>query len=84
MQRIFDDERRETGPIWPNPAGMRPICLLDVVAKGLKWATLRRLSRLASSQRGHANAATITVHRPYASIATKSNAPPPWISRNCT
>ena len=64
MQRIFDDERRGTGPIWPNPAGTRPICLLDVVAKGLKWMTLRRLSHLASRQMGHANAATITVHRP--------------------
>ena len=64
MPGIFDDERRETEPIWSNPVGTRPICLLDVVAKGLKWPTLRRLSRLASRQMGHANAVTITVHRP--------------------
>ena len=64
MQRIFDDERRETEPIWPNPGGTQPICLLDVVAKGLKWPTLRRLSRLASRQMGYANASTITAHRP--------------------
>ena len=36
MPGIFDDERRETEPIWPNPEGTRPICLLDIVAKGLK------------------------------------------------
>ena len=64
MQRIFDDEWRVTEPIWSNPEGTRPLWLLDVVAKGLKWPTLRRLSRLASSQMGHANAITITVHRP--------------------
>ena len=65
MPGIFDDEWRETGPIWPNPGGTRPICLLDVVANGLKWLTLRRHSRLASRQMGHANTAIITVHRPY-------------------
>ena len=64
MLGIFDDARRETEPIWPNPEGTRPICLLDVVAKGLKWPTLRRLSRLASRQMGHANAITISVRRP--------------------
>ena len=64
MPGIFDDERRVTGPIWSNPEGTRPLWLLDFVAKGLKWHTLRRLSRLASSQRGHANAITISVHRP--------------------
>ena len=64
MQRIFDDERRETGPIWPNPFGTRPICLLDVVAKGLKWQTQPRLSRLASRQIGHASTATIFVTTP--------------------
>ena len=46
MPGIFDDERRVTGPIWPNPYRTRPIRPLDVVAKGLKWPTLRRLSRL--------------------------------------
>ena len=64
MQRIFNDERRETGPIWSNPGGTRPICLLDVVAKGLKWLTLRRLSCLASRQMGHASTATIAVTTP--------------------
>ena len=64
MPGIFDDERRGTGPIWSNPEGTRLIRPLDVVAKGLKWPTLRRLSRLASGQMSHANAITITVHRP--------------------
>ena len=64
MLGIFDDERRETGPIWPNPAGTRLIWLLDVVAKGLKWPTLRRLPRLASSQMGRANTTTKYVNRP--------------------
>ena len=64
MPGIFDDERRVTGPIWPNPSGTWPICLLDVVAQGLKWQTLPRLSRLASRQMGHANTTTTTVHRP--------------------
>ena len=64
MQRIFDDERRETGPIWSNPYRTRPICLLDVVAKGLKWQTLPCLPRLASRQMGHASTATIIVTTP--------------------
>jgi len=64
MQRIFDDERHVTGPIWSNPEGTRPICLLDVVAKGLKWPTLRRLSRLASRQMGHATTAVMSVKGP--------------------
>ena len=64
MQRIFDDERRVTGPIWSNPGGTRPIWPLDVVAKGLKWATLLCLPRLASGQMSHANTTSITDHRP--------------------
>jgi len=65
MQRIFDDERRITGAIWSNPCGTWSIWPLDVVAKGLKWPTLRRLSRLVSDQMGQANAATMSVNRPY-------------------
>lgn len=64
MQRIFDDERRVTGAIWSNPCGTLPISPLDVIAKGLKWLTLRRLSCLASSQMDQANAATMNVNRP--------------------
>ena len=64
MPGIFDDEWRETGAIWANPFGTWPICLLDVVAKGLKWPTLRRLSRLASRQMGQASTATISVTTP--------------------
>ncbi len=64
MPRIFDDECRKTGPIWPNPAGTRPIWPLDVVAQGLKWPTLRRLSRLARDQMGHADATTMMFNRP--------------------
>ena len=65
MPGIFDDEWRVAGPIWSNPGGTRPICLLDVVAKGLKWPTLRRLSRLASRQMSHANAITMNPNRPW-------------------
>ncbi len=64
MPRIFDDERRQTGPIWSNPEGTRPIWPLDVVAQGLKWQTLRRLSRLAKGQMGHADATTMILNRP--------------------
>jgi len=64
MATIYDDEQRETGPIWLNPSGTRPICLLDVIAKGLKWPTLRRLSRLASRQMGHASTITTSVTTP--------------------
>jgi len=64
MPGIFDDEQRETEPIWSNPAGTRIIWPLDVVAKGLKWPTLRRLSRLASRQMSHASTATMNLNRP--------------------
>ena len=64
MPGIFDDEQCETGPIWSNPMGTRPICLRDVVAKGLKWQTLPRISRLASRQMGRASATTIFVTTP--------------------
>ncbi len=64
MLGIFDDERQETRPIWPNASGTRPLGPLDVVAQSLKWTALRRFARLASDPRGHANAATTTVHRP--------------------
>ena len=64
MLGIFDDERRQTEPIWPNPSGTRPLVLLDVVAESLKWRALRRFPRLASSKRGHVNAAITPVHRP--------------------
>ena len=56
MLGIFDDEWRETEQIWANPCGTRPLSSLDVVAKCLKWPTLRRISRRARNERGHANA----------------------------
>ena len=47
MLGIFNDARRETGSIPVNPQrtahGLRP----DVVAKSLKWRTLRRFLLLA-------------------------------------
>ena len=61
MPGIFDDERRDGGAIWSNPCRTRLIWPLDLFAKGLKWQTLRRLSRLASGQMGHANAITVSV-----------------------
>ena len=63
MPGIFDDEQCVTEPIWSNPSGTRPICLLDGVAKGLKWLTLLRLARRASRQMARADTTTITVHR---------------------
>ena len=64
MLGIFDDERRQTEPIWPSAAGTRTLVLLDIVAEGLKWRALPRFPRLASSKRDHANAAITSVHRP--------------------
>jgi len=64
MPGIFDDEGRETDPIWSNPFRTRPIWPLDSVAQGLKWLALRRLSRLASGQMGHADATTMILNRP--------------------
>ena len=64
MQRIFDDEWAVTGPIWANPFGTRPLSPLVVVANCLKWPALRRISRLAKNEKGHAGAATMTVNRP--------------------
>ena len=64
MPGIFDDDRRVSGAIWSNPYRTWPIWPLDVVAKSLKWLTLRRLSRLASRQMGHASAAIIFVTTP--------------------
>ncbi len=64
MQRIFDDEGGDSGQIWPNPFGTKPISPLDVVAKRLKWPTLRRVSRLASNKMGCADIASLQVDRP--------------------
>ncbi len=64
MPCIFDEERRVTGPIWPNLFETRRILLLDIVMKRLKWRTLRRVSYLASNKMRHASAATTIVHRP--------------------
>ncbi len=64
MPGIFDDERGETGPIWANPEGTRPIWPLDFVATSLKWPTLRRFPRLARGQMGHAGTVTMILNRP--------------------
>ena len=64
MLGIFDDERRQTEPIWPNAAGTRTLVLLDIVAESLKWRALPRFPRLASSKKGHANAASTPFRRP--------------------
>ncbi len=55
---------REDGPILSNPFGTRPISLLDVTLSGLKGWALRRHSKLARNEFGHAGAATATVNRP--------------------
>lgn len=64
MPGIFDDEQRESGPIWSNPSGTRPIFPLDGVANCLKWPALPRNPRLASEKMGRASTATISVHGP--------------------
>ncbi len=64
MPGIFDDERRVSGAIWSNPGGTRSICPLDSVAKGLKWATLQRLSRLARGKMDRADTSSTIAHRP--------------------
>ena len=64
MPRIFDDEQRNSEPIWANPSGTHPALALDVVAKSLKWATLRRFPRLATAKVGNAGAITLILNRP--------------------
>lgn len=64
MPGIFDDERREDGPIWPNPCGTRRISPLVSVTKRLKWVTLRRVSCLASNKMRHADTVNRTLKRP--------------------
>jgi hypothetical protein len=63
MLSIFDDEGRGQGPFWPNPFGTRHAKPMDVVAKTLKWPTLRRFLRLAIGFACLATTATITVHK---------------------
>jgi len=55
---------REDGSILSNPAGTRPISLLDVTLSCLKGSTLRRRSKLARNEMGSASAATMIVNRP--------------------
>jgi hypothetical protein len=69
MPGIFDDERRETGPIWPNPEGTNALLLLNCVAKGLKEITLRRLSRLFRNKRAPAGATSYSSTRPRVGMA---------------
>ena len=54
----------EDGPILSNPEGTWPISLLDVTLSDLKGATLRRRSKLARNEMGHAGAATLILDRP--------------------
>ena len=51
-------------PILSNPCGTRPISLLDVALSGLKGWALRRPSKLARNEMGHAGAATMLLSRP--------------------
>lgn len=64
MLSIFNDEQRICEPIWPNPFRTWRFWPLDFVAKRLKWATLPRLSRLASGQNRHADTLTLILNRP--------------------
>jgi hypothetical protein len=52
MQRIFNDEWSESGQIWPNPFGTKPILPLDIVANRLKWSGLCKKEAADSGQNG--------------------------------
>ncbi len=54
----------EDEPILSNPVRTRPILPVDVTLSGLKGATHRRRSKLATDKMGLASAATLIVHRP--------------------
>ena len=54
----------EDGPILANPERTRPILPVDVTLSGLKGATHRRPSKLATDKMGRASTATSIVHRP--------------------
>ncbi|SDG66987.1 hypothetical protein SAMN05421742_10279 [Roseospirillum parvum] len=58
MPSIFEDERRGTGPIAPNPFGAGPISPLSGVRLGLWWGTPRRQAFLVSDEMGAAEAPT--------------------------
>ncbi len=64
MLGICKDERRETGSILVNPQrtaqGSRP----DVVAKSLKWRTLRRFFLLAGHDPWAASTTTLIEYGP--------------------
>ncbi len=47
----------EEGPILLNPERTRPILPVDVTLSGLKGATHRRHSKLATDKMGHASTA---------------------------
>jgi len=52
------------GPIMSNPERTMPILPVDVTLSGLKGATHRRHSKLATDKMGFASTATLIVHRP--------------------
>ncbi len=54
----------EDGPILSNPGRTRPISPVDVTLTGLKGATHRRRSKLATGEMGLASTVTLNVHRP--------------------
>jgi hypothetical protein len=64
MPGIFEDEKREVGPIWSNPCGTWPIFPPDIVANCLKWPALQRNWRLAGEKMDHAGAITLNLNRP--------------------
>ncbi len=64
MPGIFKDERRETGPIPVNPEGTARGAPPDVVAKSLKWRTLRRFPRLAGDDPRAAGTTTLYEYTP--------------------
>lgn len=64
MLFIFKDDRRGAGLFSSNPARTCQLLSVDIVAKCLKWDTLRRIVRLATGKRWDANAATLIENAP--------------------
>ena len=65
MQRIFEDERRISGPNRPYPFGTGALSTLICVGKSLKWGTLLRFPRLARVEMASRQLNNVTIHRTY-------------------
>lgn len=64
-QRVDVSKSMRTWPVWPP----------DIIAKGLKWATLRRHSRLAGGQTGHSDNTSMSSNRPEPELVSMRGQP---------